>query len=335
MRVKIEDVARRAGVSTATVSLALNGNAKINAQTRDRIEAVAKELGYRPNPYAKRLAMRKSRQIGLIVPDIENIYYSALAQHALNELLTSGYALTISTSMNSPQMERRIVSDMIGNCVEGLLIAPVEKPNGDVSYLDRLDGAGIPYLFVTSRYPQLERPGVMCDLYAGMKQLLATLHAHGYRRMAMLSGSSDVYCFDLRDNAYRDFLREQGLEERRIEHLNGVRYDDSYRFVQHMDVEGVEAIVCVNDMMALGAINALSERGLRVPEDIAVAGFDDSIFSRVSPVALTTVRQDVHGMAVRAAKWILDLARDGAEAEESLRPIPCEVIVRRSTGRLA
>jgi len=88
-------------------------------------------------------------------------------------------------------------------------------------------------------------------------------------------------------------------------------------------------------MMALGAINALSERGLRVPEDIAVAGFDDSIFSRVSPVALTTVRQDVHGMAVRAAKWILDLARDGAEAEESLRPIPCEVIVRRSTGRLA
>ena len=187
MRVKIEDVARRAGVSIATVSLALNGDERINANTRDRIEAIAREMNYQPNPNAKRLAMRKSRQIGLVVPDIENIYYAALAQHTLNELLSSDYALTISSSMNSRRMERRIIDDMIGNQVEGLLIAPVEKPNDDVGYFGDLRRAGIPWLFVTARYPNMRHPAVMCDLYGGMKGLLEALYVRGCSRIAVLS----------------------------------------------------------------------------------------------------------------------------------------------------
>ena len=190
MHVKITDVAEKAGVSIATVSLALNGNEKINIRTRRHVAAVAKELGYRPNPSAKRLASRKSRQIGLVLPDIENIYYAALAQDTLNELRMSDYALIISSSMNSRQMERRIVSDMIGNQVEGLMIAPVEKPNDNIEYLDALNDAGIPYVFVTASYPDLEHPCVMCDLYGGMKQLLERLYDRGLRRMALLRFTS-------------------------------------------------------------------------------------------------------------------------------------------------
>lgn len=331
MRVKIEDVAKRAGVSIATVSLALNGSEKVNANTRDRIEAIARDMNYQPNPNAKRLAMRKSRQIGLVVPDIENIYYAALAQHTLNELLASDYALTISTSMNSRRMERRIIADMIGNQVEGLLIAPVEKPNDSVEYLRDLRRAGIPYVFVTASYPNLRHPCVMCDLYGGMKQLLEALYARGYARVALLSGTEKAYCFDLRDSAYLDFCRERGLDVPGIHHLSGVRYDDAHDFARTMALDGLDAIVCVNDMMAIGVVNALAERGVRVPEDVAVAGFDDSIFSRVSPISITTVRQDIHQMAVRAAQSVLKLAR--GEALEALRPIPCEVILRQSTQR--
>lgn len=333
MRVKIHDVAEKAGVSIATVSLALNGNEKINAKTRRHIEAVARELGYQPNPSAKRLASRKSRQIGLVVPDIENLYYAALAQHTLNELLASDYALTISTSMNSRQMERRIIADMIGNQVEGLLIAPVEKPNENVEYLDMLNRAGIPYIFVTASYPNLNHPCVMCDLYDGMFKLLTQLHAGGCSRFALLSGSPNVHCFDLRDSAFADFCRARGLGAQPIYHLDGVRYDDAYRCAQAMPVDGVDAVVCVNDMMALGAVNALLERGLRVPEDIAVAGFDDSILSRVFSISITTVRQDVHRIAAQAADMILRLARDGETIPAAPVLIPCEVILRRSTER--
>ena len=330
MRVKIEDVAKQAGVSTATVSLALNGSEKVNAGTRDRIEAIAREMHYRPNPNAKRLAMRRSRQIGLVVPDIENIYYATLAQHTLNELLASDYALTISTSMNSRRMERRIVADMIGSQVEGLLIAPVEKPNDDVEYLESLRRTGIPYVFVTASYPNLKHPCVMCDLYGGMKRLLEALYARGYSRMTLLSGAEGAHCFELRDSAFVDFNRERGLGPRAICHLGGIRYDDARDFALSMDIGDVDAIVCVNDMMALGVVNALGERGVHVPEDVAVAGFDDSIFSRVSPVSITTVRQDIRQMAFRAARSILSLA--GGEEPDDPEPIPCEVILRQSTG---
>lgn len=330
MRVKIEDVAKRAGVSIATVSLALNGNEKVNAKTRDKVVAIAREMGYRPNPAAKSLAMRKTRQIGLVVPDIENIYYAKLAQHTLNELYASNYALTISTSMNSRQMERRIIYDMIGNQVEGLLIAPVEKPNSNVEYLEDLHRAHIPFVFVTANYPNLKHHCVMCDLYGGMKQLLETLYVQGKRRMILLSGAENAHCFDLRNHAFLDFMQEQGLDCGRIYRLKGIRYDDAYDFAMTIDVDDIDAVLCVNDMMALGVINAFTECGVRVPEDVAVAGFDDSIFSRVSPVSITTVRQDIHQMAVRAAKCILTLA--GGEMLEKQRPIPCEVISRESTS---
>ncbi len=332
MRVKIEDVAREADVSTATVSLALNGSDKVNAKTRMRVNAVAKRLGYRPNPSAKRLAMRKSRQIGLVIPDIENQYYAGLAQHILNELQVSDYALSISSSMNSRQMECRIVSDMIDNQVEGLLIAPVEKPNENVEYLDLLNAAGIPFLFVTASYPNLNHPCVMCDLYDGMYRLLESLHARGYAHFAMLSGARNVHCFDLRDSAFMGFVQAHGLEPGRLYNLGGVRYDDAFHFARTMDTGGLDAVVCVNDMMALGVINALIERGLSVPEDIAVAGFDDSIFSRVSSISITTVRQDIHQIAVQAAGRILALAQGEALPRQEPPLIPCEVILRKSTG---
>lgn len=334
MSVKIEDVARRAGVSTATVSLALNGSSKVSQKTRRRIEEIAREMNYHPNPSAKRLAMRRSRQIGLIVPDIENHYYSSLSQHILNALLPSDYTLLMSTSMNSRQMEKRIITDMIGNQVEGLLIAPVEKVNEDLSYLDMLERAAIPYIFVTSAYPGIPHPCVMCDLYQGMYRLLEHLHASGRRNVVMLSGTRDVYCFELRDRGYLDYVDHHALSRREIHHLRDVHYDDAYRFALTMDVKGVDAVVCVNDMMALGVINALEERQIRVPRDMAVAGFDDSIFSRVSPVSITTVRQDVGAMAQRATEQILRLV-DGQPADPAADlHIPCEVILRRSTDHL-
>ena len=135
MHVKINDVAELAGVSIATVSLALNDDKRINADTRRRVVDSAEKLGYRPNLNAKRLASRKSRQIGLVIPDIENLYYAALAQYMLNHLYARDYAMIISSSMKSRTMEQRIISGMIDNQVEGLLIAPVEKTNHNLECL--------------------------------------------------------------------------------------------------------------------------------------------------------------------------------------------------------
>ena len=329
MEVKLDDVARRAGLSRATVSLALNGSPKVNEKTRERVLAIAKEMKYRPNPYARNLVTRKSRQIALVVPDIENVYYASFAQNVLTRLRTTPYGLSVCVSLDSPEMERRIISQMIEYRVSALMLAPVNCPNENPSYLNMLEEANIPLLFVTSQYPDsvVGNACVMYDLYGGMKLVMRELYDHGYRRIAMLSGSQDVHCIDLRARGYCDFISEAGLTFRRIYHLNGIRYEDAQTFIRGNTNPDADALVCVNDMMALGAINALRERGVRVPEDIAVAGYDDVIFTTVSPVPITTVRQDIGRMAREAVTRILKLA-DGETVDSCT--LQCELIRRAS-----
>lgn len=329
--VNLKDVAARAGLSVATVSLALSGSEKVSSGTRLRVQKLAREMGYRPNLYARKLVTRRSRQIGLIVPDIENVYYASLAQCIFNDLTASGYGLMISTSMNSRLTERRIICEMIENRVDALLIAPVNTPNDDAGYLSMLDEAGIPMLFVTSAYPGSGRPCVMCDLYGGMRRMAAALYGLGCRRIALLSGTEGVYSLDLRLNGYRDLIRESGLRYERVYHLSNVRYEDAYELIRGLDALDADAYMCVNDMMALGVVNALLERGVRVPEDIAVTGYDDVIFSAVSQVPITTVKQDIRLIASEAVNRVLDMAQGNAHGRPAERILPCELIMKRST----
>jgi len=330
MSVNLKDVAKKAGLSIATVSLALNGSSRISEATRARVEKLAGEMGYRPNPYARKLVTRKSRQIGLIVPDIENVYYASLAQYIFNDLTASGYGLSISTSMNSRLTERRIVCEMIENRVDALLLAPVNTPNDNVSYLNLLDEADIPVLFVTSYYPGTGRPCVMCDLYDGMKRMTESLYRQGCRKIALISGAEGVYSLDLRARGYRDFLKEADVDYERIYHLPQVSYSDAHHLVQTFERPDADAFMCVNDMMALGVVNALLAKGMRIPEDIAVTGCDDVIFSEVSPVPITTVRQDIRAIALESVNMILDMAQ-GQRCEPDSRILPCNIVSRKST----
>ncbi len=330
MGVKLDDVARKAGVSKATVSLALNGSPKVNENTRLRVETIAREMNYRPNPFARNLVTRKSHRIALIVPDIENVYYASLAQNIINRLRGSDYSLSVCVSMDSVQTERRIISQMIENHIGGIMLAPVNCPNEHPDYPDMAEQAGVPLMFVTSVYPDAadKYPCVMYDLYNGMLEMMQLLYDRGYRRIAMLSGMGNVHCIELRTRGYSDFIAQKGLTYHRIIHLDGIRYEDAQNFVRMNPDPDVDAIVCVNDMMALGVINALRERGVRVPEEIAVTGYDDVIFATISPVPITTVRQDIGRMAQEAVVRVLKLA-DGESADSCT--LPCELIRRAST----
>ena len=330
MSVSIKDIARAAGLSTATVSLALNGSSKINAHTRQRIERIAREMGYQPNPFARQLVTRRSRQIGLIVPDLENVYYASLAQTLFQHLSASGYGLSISTSMNMPLAERRAVGDLMANRMEAILLAPVHVPNPGTAYLERLKEAQIPLLFVTSRYPEVDSPCVMCDLYTGMKDLCGVLYRTGRRRIALLTGAEQVYGMDLRTRGYQDFCREMGLEYQSIVHLNQVGYAEAQQHIRSLSKIDADAFVCVNDMMALGVVNALRERGISIPDMVAVGGYDDVIFSEVSPVPITTVRQDISAIAAAAANAVLNLVQDHRQEGDQI--LPCRVIIRNSAG---
>ena len=171
----------------------------------------------------------------------------------------------------------------------------------------------------------------MCDLYGGMKALMTRLYESGRRRIALLTGPRDVYCIDLRERGWRDFLVEHALPADAALHLSEVSYEAALTALRDYPLQNIDAAVCVNDMMALGAVNALLARGVRVPEDVAVAGYDDVIFSRVSPVPITTVRQDVHALAAAAVDRLLDMI-EHRDPVKAVTLLPCTLIERESTG---
>ena len=331
MDIRLEDVARRVGVSKSTVSLALNGSSKVNLQTRSRILQAAHEMGYSPNPHARKLVMRKSNMLGLIVPDIQNVYYASLVDNISRGLRNSGYGLFISISENSRKREKQIVQEMIENRMDGVLLVPLNKPNNDVSYLRTLEAAGIPMVYVTSLYPGMQRPYVMCDLYNGMRKMVRLLHDRGCRKITMMTGPSAVYCMDQREMGYLDEMHALGCSYQHILRLDEVTYASALSEIQQLQSLSMDAIACVNDMMALGVINALNANGINVPEDIAVAGYDDLIFSRISSVPITTVKQDLAAVADHAARMILRLI-DKQEAQQEV-VIDCDLIIRDSTIR--
>lgn len=328
--IKLEDVAKKAGLSKATVSLALNGNEKVNIKTRKRVEKIAREMGYRPNPYAQKLATRKSKQIGLIIPDIENVYYASLVHHISYELNKNQYGLIISTSINSIINEERIIEEMIENRVDGLLLAPVNQPNNNASYLEKLEQINIPMAFVTSMYSKVKHPCVMCDLYDGMVKGITALFQKGYRKIALLSGPKGAYSLDLRLQGYQDALRTFNLSCERVYHLDDVSYSQAYRWIQNLPFITSDAFVCVNDMMALGVINALLAQGIKVPENIAVMGYDDVIFADVSPVPITTVQQNIAALSTRAVDLILDMIRKKSTVNPPHVMLPCNLVLRQS-----
>lgn len=332
MDVRLEDVAKQVGMSKATVSLALNGSEKVNIATRKRILQAAQDMGYSPNPHARKLVTNKSNMIGLIVPDIENVYYASLVDCITREMRNSGYGLFIAISENSRTREKQIVREMIENRMDGVLLVPLNKPNDDIDYLHTLEAAGIPMAYVTSRYPAVRRPYVMCDLYGGMREMVRLLHREGRRKITMMSGPSNVYCIDQREAGYRDEMRALGLSYQSILKLEDLTYASARACVGNMKTLDIDAIACVNDMMAMGVINELHSRGVSVPGDIAVGGYDDSIFSEISPVPITTVMQDIPRLAEIAARIILGLIGSGAAQEDVV--IDCRVIHRDSTARL-
>ncbi len=332
MDVKLEDVAKRVGMSKATVSLALNGNKKVNVATRQRILQAAKEMGYTPNPHARKLVTKKSNMICLIVPDIENVYYASLVDCISREMRNSGYGLFIAISENSRTREKQIIREMIENRMDGVLLVPLNKPNNDIDYLHTLESAGIPMAYVTSRYPAVERPYVMCNLYGGMRDIVRLLYQKGRRSIAMMSGPSDVYCMDQREAGYKDEIQALGLTYQNIFKLEDVTYTSARAHINAMETLDIDAIACVNDMMAMGVINELKSRGISIPGDIAVAGYDDLIFSKISPIPITTVKQDLTRVADIAARMIVDLINAQEARKEVV--IDCSVIQRESTARL-
>ena len=314
-RVTIRDVARAAGVSNATVSQVLNGSRPVAEETRLRIERVIAELGYRPNTFARALKTLRSQLVGVVLPDLSNPFYPTLVRGVQDELGVGGYHAVVVNTDAERAKELELVAELVARQVDGLVLTTWTLTDADYA---GIAAKGVPFV-VVGRTEGFDH--VVTSDYAAAFEMTRYLLDKGYGRVAHLAGPVGGGGPGApRLAGYRAAMRERGFSGAAAPVVHGeFTVAGGSKAMLKLLESGIapRAVFCANDLMALGAIEAARTAGLRVPEDLAVAGFDDIDAASLVRPSLTTVENSGRELGARAAGLLLDRMRgaDGPPVE--------------------
>ncbi|MGW0196888.1 LacI family DNA-binding transcriptional regulator [Nonomuraea sp. NPDC003201] len=329
--VTLEDVAKQAGVSLATASRVLNGSTRqVGATLRARVEQAADELGYRANIAAQTLARGASNVIGIVVHDLTDPYFAALADGAMRAAATEGLLVMVGTTHRDPEQEIAYVATLNAQRVRAVLL--VGSRVADHAVTGRLRDELARYQSGGGRAACVGQDLLGVDTVApanreGAAELARALAGLGHTRFAVLAGPPHLVTAADRCAGFAGALEELGLPAPHVIHGPFDR-DGGYAAAQQ--VKDATCVFAVNDVMAVGALAAYRERGVRVPEDVSVAGFDDIVTLRDHVPALTTVRLPLTDMGARALELAL-----GETDEVVVEQVAGEVVLRESVRRMA
>lgn len=303
----IKDVARLAQVSVGTASMALNGKHGVNEETREKVLEAARKLNYKPNPYARYLSSKKTNLIGLVVTDITNPFFGVLIDLIQKGLDKYGYDVMLGISRGSITEEKRITQKFIDMQVDGVIAVPSHNPAPDTLHYIDLQKAKIPVCFITSYYPGINAPCVMTDLSDGAYQLTKYLLQNGHRQIIYIVGDLSVPVSNLRVEGYLSAYRDLDLAcQSDWIFSTDVTLEAAYSTTELvLQKFQPDAIITINDFMAMGVLKCLKEHDLCVPQDISVAGYDDIIYSSILETSLTTVRQPLEQICRRTISMLL------------------------------
>ena len=332
----IKDVALRADVSPTTVSMVLNGkDASIPEETRKRVRDAAAELDYSFDYTARAMVTRKTNIIGIVIPDISNIFFAESVRHIQVELARQGYDIMLCNSEEKAENDMRYIRLLAGRNVDGLILTPSAEAltGGNAERIgSMLQGLRVPYLFL-DRYFGGTEPKVAVDNEESSYRAAKYLIDCGHRKIGAISGPLVLNSSYNRLKGLKRALEEAGLSLP-AEYLYEGKYDleTGRKGGKLLMKKDVTAIFAFSDMQAYGVYESAKRVGKRIPEDISVAGFDDTFYSSLIETPLTTVRQPVKKLAQEACRTILSLIA-GREDVKDVH-LPAELIVRDSVRKL-
>jgi DNA-binding LacI/PurR family transcriptional regulator len=333
MAVTSEDVAQLAGVSRATVSYVVNnGPRPVAHETRQRVLQAIQKLGYQPNAVARNLRMQRSSTLGLIVPDTHNPYFSEVARGIERIAFERGYTVFLCHSGSDLASEIKYIDMLHAQRVAGIIWIP---GTADFTPYQRLSGYGINTVIIDRLVPNDKVPAVTADNLRG--GILATEHLIdlGHRRIGYISRPVDLSHSKGRFQGYQDALQQAGIAfDPDLVVKGGFVLEDGRQAVNHLLAlpEPPTAVFAYNDIMAIGALRALHENGLRVPDDFSLVGFDDIAQASFTCPSLTTVYLPKYEMGQRGAELLIALIEKKKPDARVLRPLDVELVVRESTG---
>ncbi len=321
------DVARLAGVSQPTVSRALRDSPQVSEETKQRVRNAARALGYVPSETGRALSSGRTRRIGLLLTDLENQFYPHVIAPMHRELESLGYQLMLQTETGDTAS---VAERLIANALDGVLLATTTL---DSVVPVRLRDRNVPFVYFNRTSDAMEADSATVDPGPGMKEVAAAIVELGHRRVGAIFGPRNTSTATERETALREALGGDGIS---------IGPDHAYRgpfdfatgfagaqFLLSRDPRPT-VIVCGNDVVALGALNAARELGVSVPGEVSMVGFDDLPSARWPLIQLSTVAFDLEGMARRSASLLVDRIENGRDGPFEHAVFPTRLI-RRAT----
>ncbi len=304
--VKLEDIAKKLGLSTSTVSRALSGNGRVGEKTRKRVLEAVKEADYTVNAVARSLRLRDAKNIGIIVPDITNSFFASVIKGAQGACRENSYTLMVCNSDESAEIEEEALRTLLEKQVSGLIVATVSnRPEGVLSYR-RLN---IPVVFIDNMPTEFDVvDSVSIDNRAAACRLTREMIARGYGRIGTITGPLTQSSGRLRLRGYEDALEDAHIARDAALVFEGdFRFSSGYALMRSLLArqDRPEAMLIANNYMAYGALNAVREMGLRVPEDIAVAAFDAEDHTGLISPLIASINQPTFEIGFQSAEIIL------------------------------
>ncbi len=334
----IQDIARLAGVSSATVSGVLNNSPLVSAKTTKRVLAIIEEHNYQPNHLARALALRQTGIVGLLIKDISNPLYSRIALGVEQACEQKQYTVIIGNTHKQWQREVRYVSLLKQRRLDGLILLPLQK-GVDLGHIHELKQAHFPFILL-GEVPGIDADVVRADDEQGARTATEHLIHLGRKNIAYLNGPDTALAGDRRCRGYQTALAAHDLVAKpELVWPGGWRLQDGYRAGQQFGVSSAaraDAVLCYNDSLAIGFMRALTEQGIRVPDDVAVVGFDDAGLGGYLQTALTTVAQPALEIGRCSADLLLQriAAKENGGTTQKMY-LATRLVVRESCGALS
>lgn len=339
-KITIVDVAKRAGVSKATVSAVINAKQTVKPTTRNHVLEVMKELHFRPKGVARNLRNADiDKSIGLIIKDLSYPFYTAIAIGAKEYANGKGYSVIVASSENDHQGEKKITHLFSAKDIKGAIIAPLVEGAAEIEHLFRLKMINYPFVLLED-VRGIQANVVAIDNLRAIKKAVKYLMENGHSKIVHFAGPPASSHTQERIEGFRDAFSESTLAFHQDMIVSvGSRHEESYgateKYFKNRDPKDYPtAIVCFNDQQALAVMTALRDLGIRVPEDISIVGNDDISYASSYPIPLTTIRAPQHEIGKTAAEILIRNVESPTLLPNERVVLETEFVVRQSTRAL-
>lgn len=331
----LADVAARAGVGKATVSRVINGARKVSPETLERVNQVIRELGFQPSQAARSLKAATTKTVGIVLPRIADPFFASCAEAAQTVARSHGYLLTMAATDYDPQTEIDQIHTLFRHRVDGILLAPSDSLSKKLAAV--VDQINIPVVTFNHPLRNSHVRSVICDNYAGAKTATQHLIEHRYRRILCLGGDSSLYSIRERQKGYQDAIRDAGLVPAIEDAANDYAAVEKTLRAGYLRKRPPQAIFAVRNLITIYAFQVLQLLGLRIPDDVALIGFDDFDLACTLRPSVSVLKQPVEAIGAQAAELLFRQLHDGSFGQTSGRSnvskLNGTLVLRNSCGR--